>query len=106
MEILNFLLLPAFLWSISLYILSNWKWFWKFSILNGFLIIIYIPYILFGEIAYLSHDEYGIGRLMLLLLLLIIHAITVLIFAVIRKVRMNYRSRNQQLVITKDHKKM
>lgn len=99
MEILNFLFIPFFLWAASLYLLSNWKWFWKFVIINTILIIIYIPYILFGKIAYLSHDEYGIGRAMLLFLVPIIHAIIALVFGIIKKVRMNYVSRNKKLQI-------
>lgn len=73
------------LWIWSIYLLRNWKHFWTYFTINFLIVIGYIIYILYGELQFLGHDEYGLGRLSMFFVFPIGHAVLGSIIALIIK---------------------
>ena len=78
-------ILALALWVWSIYLLRGWKNFWTYFTINLLLVVGYIIYILYGKLPFLGHDEYGLGRLFMLFVLPIGHALLGSIIALIIK---------------------
>ena len=80
------LLLPIIglaLWILSIYLTRSWKHFWTYFAINFLIIIAYVSYTLYGGLKFLGHDEYGLGRLLMLFALPFGHAIIGFIIALV-----------------------
>lgn len=55
-------LVPGALWITSLALLSKWKFFKLFFVLNAILVIAYLLYLIYGNPPFIGHDEYGLQR--------------------------------------------
>ena len=53
-------------WVFSIYLIRNWSYFWSYFILNFIILITYTCYALYGGLTFIGHDEYGMGRLLML----------------------------------------
>lgn len=72
-------------WIWSVYLIRKWNYFWTYFIINFLIVSGYTIYILYGELPFLGHDEYGLGRLFMLFAFPIGHAILGLLIALIIK---------------------
>ena len=75
------------LWILSIYLVREWKHFWVFFAINLLILAIYSTYTIYGNLNFLGHDEYGLGRLMMLFAIPIIHVLIAFILAMV----INYR---------------
>ncbi|SHJ42441.1 hypothetical protein SAMN04488007_0291 [Maribacter aquivivus] len=75
------------LWALSIYLVRKWKHFWIFFAINFAILAIYTTYIIYGNLDFLGHDEYGLGRLMMLFAIPLIHVLIAFILAMV----INYR---------------
>lgn len=79
--ILLVLVSPIF-WILSIFMLSDWKHFWKFFLANTLLFIAYLALTSYPEFMVFGHDKYGIKRFSTLVLATFTHIILGLIFAI------------------------
>lgn len=79
--ILLVLVSPIF-WILSIFMLSDWKHFWKFFIANTLLFIAYLALTSNPELIDFEQDEYGLKRFSTLVLATFTHIILGLIFAI------------------------
>jgi len=84
MEIALILMIPLGLWIISLYWLSKWAKFWTFFLINLVLLISYMTWLTKSELNFLGHDEYGLGRLFLIVGVVLGHVIAGFVFAIFK----------------------
>ncbi|TMM29618.1 hypothetical protein FDT66_10920 [Polaribacter aestuariivivens] len=70
------------IWIVSIYVLSYWKQFFRFLLLNTFLVAFYLYVIIFYGKNIWGHDEYGLGALGRIILSFMFHTITVFIFSI------------------------
>ncbi|RAK65859.1 hypothetical protein [Hymenobacter edaphi] len=75
------LLLLPLLWILTLYLLSDWPHFRRFLWFNRLLLLGYVVVLLGTEWQSFGHDEYGLGKLLLALLVLIAHVVSGVVFA-------------------------
>jgi hypothetical protein len=75
------------LWLLSIYLVREWKYFWVFFATNLLIIAIYSTYTIYGDLNFLGHDEYGLGRLMMLFAIPIVHVLISFVIAIV----VNYR---------------
>jgi len=75
------------LWGLSLNWLYSWKRFWIFFVVNTIVTFSYLFYLNNSRLEYIGHDEYGLRRGGLILLVLFLHVLSVFIFALIRKIK-------------------
>lgn len=75
------------LWILSIYLVRKWKYFWAFFAINFAILAIYTTYTIYGNLDFLGHDEYGLGRLMMLFAIPLVHVLIVFILAMV----INYR---------------
>ena len=78
MEIYLFLFVlisTPILWIISIFIFKEWKYFGKLFLINTIILICYGYLILYTNLNFVGHDEYGLGKILLLVSSLIIHTI-------------------------------
>ena len=85
MEIALILMIPIGLWMLSLYWLSKWAKFWTFFLINLVLVFLYMTWLTQSELKFLGHDEYGLGRLFLIVEVLIGHIIAGFIFVIFKR---------------------
>ena len=74
-------LISPILWISSIFLLKDWKHFWKFFIANTLILIIYLVLILAPDLINLGHDEYGLKRLGAIVAAVFTHVILGLFFA-------------------------
>lgn len=84
MEIILLVTLLLCLWLSSIYMLSGWKKFKYFFVTNLILITIYWSVLIYGTSIW-GHDEYGLGFMYRLSICILIHVISVFIFALIKR---------------------
>lgn len=79
------------LWIWSIYLVRNWKYFWVYFLINLIIMASYFIYLVYGDLNFLGHDEYGLGRLYLFFSWPIKHAIVGSVIAIIinRKITRN-----------------
>ena len=75
------------LWLLSIYLVREWKYFWVFFVTNLLIIAIYYTYTIYGDLNFLGHDEYGLGRLMMLFAIPLLHVLISFVIAIV----VNYR---------------
>lgn len=94
MDLILLLIFPFILWAFTLVLLSNWKYFLKFLILNIFLVIVYFCIIIYKGNYIFGHDEYGLKVFISLFICIITHILIGFIFAVYQnyKLRKNDRT--------------
>lgn len=83
MELILLFLIPSFLWTLNLVLLSSW---------NLIIIILYVCFIIYRGISTLEHDEYSLGKFSLLIFCILSHILIVFIFALYK----NYKLRNHE----------
>ncbi|KQC29640.1 hypothetical protein [Flagellimonas eckloniae] len=71
------------LWILSIFLVKSWRHFWLYLITNFLIVLIYTINTLYGKLEFIGHDEYGLGRLMLLFVFPIAHAVIGFIFALV-----------------------
>lgn len=76
------ILVSPIIWIISLVLLSRWKHFWKFFAMSILIIAIYVTVLVNPELSNFAHDEYGLKRLLHIIVALFIHIILGGIFAI------------------------
>jgi hypothetical protein len=81
MDIVFIFVVLIILWIASILLLSAWKHFYKFILLNSGIIITYLCIIKFGGDYIWGHDEYGLGKILMLIFSLFLHTIISFIFA-------------------------
>ena len=86
----NFLLLTVallvpILWIWTVLILLNWRYFNPFFLLNAVLIVGYLYAFLTGIVGFFGHNEYGLGRIMAVIILLVSHVVLAFLFAIVRR---------------------
>ncbi len=74
-------LVPGILWYISMALLSNWKYFKLFFVLNAILVVGYSLYLIYADLPFIGHDEYGIQRLLYVIFVPIIHIVLIFLLA-------------------------
>lgn len=80
-------------WIASLYLVRRWEHFWFYFGINFIVLIAYSIYILNADLSFLGHDEYGLGRLSMLIALPICHAILGLLITIVVHRKINvYKS--------------
>ena len=67
---------------ISLFILSSWKYFWKFFIGNALIVSIYLTLLTNTNLINFGHDEYGLKNLITIVGCILTHIVLGLIFAI------------------------
>lgn len=77
------------LWMLSIYLVHKWKYFWVFFGINLIVLALYTTYTIYGNLEFLGHDEYGLGRLMMLFAIPIVHVLIAFIIAVVINYRLN-----------------
>ena len=77
------------LWLLSIYLVRKWKYFWVYFGINLIIIAIYTNYTVYGNLEFLGHDEYGLGRLMMLFAVPIVHVSISFIIAIVINYRLN-----------------
>ncbi|MEP3237261.1 MAG: hypothetical protein ABJO12_01295 [Flavobacteriaceae bacterium] len=85
-------------WIASLYLVRRWEHFWFYFGINFIVLIAYSVYILNADLSFLGHDEYGLGRLSMLITLPICHAILGFVIAIVVNRKINMRKTNQSKV--------
>ena len=78
------LLVPA-LWVWNMLSLWNWRYFILFFPLNAVIVAAYIYGALTGAIGFSGHDEYGLGRIVFALEVLLTHVILIALFIIVFK---------------------
>lgn len=86
-ELLIILLPFLILWGLSLNWLFSWKRFWFFFAANAVATFLYLFYLINSRLEYIGHDEYGLRRGGLILLILTFHVLSIFLFAMIRKIK-------------------
>ena len=88
--IFNFLmgLLPV-LWIISIVLLRKWKHIIRYIISNTILVLIYFLALFYSKITFFEHDEYGLKKVFLFLMIIGAHTIIGFIFALYYKYKMS-----------------
>ncbi len=81
------------LWIWSIYLIKNWRYFWIYFIINFLIVTSYIIYTIYGNLSFLGHDEYGLGRLFMLFVFPIGHSILGFIIALIINKKITIASR-------------
>ena len=76
-------------WIASLYLVRRWEHFWFYFWINFIVLIAYSVYILNTDLSFLGHDEYGLGRLSMLIALPICHAIIGFLIAIVVNTKIN-----------------
>lgn len=76
-------IIALFLWTLSIYLIRSWKHFWPYFFTNFLILLIYTINTLYGKLEFIGHDEYGLGRLMLLFAFPIVHAFVGFIVALV-----------------------
>ena len=66
-------IVPGILWYISISLLSKWKYFKQFFVVNGILVLAYSLYLIYGNLPFIGHDEYGLQRMGYIIIVPIIH---------------------------------
>jgi hypothetical protein len=72
--VLLLLLTPA-LWLISLLLLARWRYFRPFFIVNLLVLCAYASVFTCTSWVHYGHDEYGLGRIVLLALASMVHVL-------------------------------
>lgn len=82
-DLFLFLLLasPA-LWLVSLFLLMDWRRFWRFFLLNLLVLIGYLWVLSSPTLVSFGHDEYGLGWLFAVLMAVVLHVVLGFGFAV------------------------
>ncbi|EAR01252.1 hypothetical protein FB2170_11046 [Maribacter sp. HTCC2170] len=76
------------LWILSIYLVRKWKYFWIFFAVNFAILTIYTIYTIYGNLSFLGHDEYGLGRLIMLFAVPLIHVLVAFVLAIIIRYRL------------------
>lgn len=76
------IILFMFIWFISLFLLSYWKYFYKFLLINAIIVILYYVIIVYGKNYFWGSDPYGLGMFLRLVLTVICHTIIIFIFSI------------------------
>ena len=80
-------LVPGILWAISISILSKWKHYRLFFVINTVLFISYLLYLIYGNLPFNGHDEYGIQRISYIIFVPTIHVIVNFFLAVLIRLK-------------------
>ena len=67
--------IPGILWIISIWLLSKWKFFKLFFVLNAVLVLAYSLYLIYGYPPFIGHDEYGIQRFGYIIFVPVLHVV-------------------------------
>ncbi|GAB3227774.1 hypothetical protein GCM10027346_11510 [Hymenobacter seoulensis] len=78
------------LWLVSVHLLRNWQYFWRYFICN--LLVLCAHLYLTLQVLHLGHDEYGLKRLVAVLGAIVVH--TLLGFGLALAIRYGHRSFN------------
>ncbi|WP_460620703.1 hypothetical protein [Hymenobacter tenuis] len=78
------------LWLVSVHLLRNWQYFWRYFLCNLLLLIGY-AYIVLAVLPF-ANDAYGLGRLFAVLGAIVVH--TFLGFGLALAIRYGHRSMN------------
>lgn len=62
-------------WIVSIYLVRSWEYFWLYFGINLMVLTAYTVYIWNADLNFLGHDEYRLGKLLILIALPICHAI-------------------------------
>lgn len=76
-------------WLLSIYLVREWKYFCVFFATNLLIIAIYSTYTIYGDLSYLGHDEYGLGRLIMLFAIPLVHVLISFSIAIVINYRLN-----------------
>jgi len=79
------ILCSPIIWTISLVILSKWKHFWKFFLLNALVIATYLTILVNPELSNFDHDEYRLNRFFHIIIAVFIHIILGGLFALYKR---------------------
>ncbi len=79
--LITFFCVPIILWLLSIYLLSDWKKFNLFFVINAILVITYLSYLPQENL----NDPYGLGNLIFIIEVLFTHVLVVFVFALFRE---------------------
>lgn len=68
---------------LSISLISKWQYFRLFFIINAIITIGYFLYLIYGNLPFIGHDEYGIQRLFYILFVPVTHILINLVVVLI-----------------------
>lgn len=68
-----FFLIPGILLFVSLFWLAGWRHFRLYLTINVFTVAAYFLYLIYGNLPFIGHDEYGLQRLGYLIVVPVTH---------------------------------
>lgn len=77
------------LWIISAVLLRKWKHIILFFIGNTVLVLVYFLGLFYSKISFFEHDEYGLKKVFLFLMIIGAHTVIGFIFALYYKYKMS-----------------
>lgn len=86
--IVALLLIPIFLWILSIYMLRRWSKSKLFFIVNGIVLATYLIILTYGKSMW-GHDEYGLGLIFWLLFCVWTHILIVFAFSFFQRQRID-----------------
>lgn len=78
---ISLLILGPLLWILSLVLLKSWRYFWLYFLANLIVLVGYLAILSTSSLAYFGHDEYGLGRLLILVAAVMMHTLLGFFFA-------------------------
>ncbi len=82
------ILLFIFVWLMSFYLLSIWKYFENFIFINILIAIAYFLIIIYGKTWFGNHDEYGLHTIFRIIVAVLIQTCFIFIFTIYKSIQL------------------